>query len=100
MYDRYRCIPGKVLVNGEDLNLEQVEAGMAWHDKQYQREQSASDRIEYSDAERDAIRQKLGLWRDPNPLPRWDYSQWSEYKMKTRLSVTSVSVVFGLLAPP
>jgi endonuclease YncB( thermonuclease family) len=35
-YDRYHWILGKVLVNGEDVNLEQLEAGMAWHYKKYQ----------------------------------------------------------------
>jgi endonuclease YncB( thermonuclease family) len=72
-YDRYQRILGKVLVNGEDVNLEQVEVGMAWHYKKYQREQSTSDRVAYSDAEREARRQKLGLWHDPNPAPPWDY---------------------------
>jgi endonuclease YncB( thermonuclease family) len=28
-YDRYQRILGKVLVNGEDVNLEQIEAGLA-----------------------------------------------------------------------
>ena len=62
-----------VIVNGEDVNLEQVEAGMAWHYKKYQREQSASDRVKYSDAVLKARRLKVGLWRDPNPMPPWDY---------------------------
>ena len=53
-YDRYGRILGKVIVNGEDENLEQVEAGMAWHYKRYQSEQSATDRVKYSDAEREA----------------------------------------------
>ena len=38
-YDRYQRVLGKVLVGGEDVNLEQVEAGMAWHYKKYQGEQ-------------------------------------------------------------
>ena len=72
-YDRYQRVLGKVLVNGEDVNLEQVEAGMAWHYKKYQGEQSPSDRVKYSDAEREARRRKVGLWSDPNAIPPWDY---------------------------
>ena len=34
-YDRYRRIIGKVLLDGRDLNLAQVSAGMAWHYKEY-----------------------------------------------------------------
>ena len=62
-------------MNGKDVNLEQVEAGMAWHYKKYQSEQSAADSVNYSDAELEARRQKLGLWHDPNPMPPWDYRQ-------------------------
>ncbi len=72
-YDRYGRIIGIVMVNGENANLELVETGMAWHHKKYQRQQSSSDRIEYSDAELEARRHKVGLWRDPNPIPLWDY---------------------------
>ncbi len=42
--DRYGRIVGKVLVNGVDTCLEQVEAGFAWHYKKYQHEQSPEDR--------------------------------------------------------
>jgi endonuclease YncB( thermonuclease family) len=31
--DRYGRIVGKVLVSGQDANLEQIAAGMAWHQK-------------------------------------------------------------------
>ena len=74
-YDRYQRVLGKVLLSGEDVNLEQVEAGMAWHYKKYQSEQSSTDRVKYADAEREARRLKLGLWRDPNPTPPWEYRQ-------------------------
>jgi len=30
-YDRYGRILGIVMVNDEDANLEQIQAGMAWH---------------------------------------------------------------------
>ena len=81
-YDRYQRILGKVLVSGEDVNLEQVEAGMAWHYKKYQGEQSPSDRVKYSDAERAARRLRLGLWQDSNPVPPWDYRQADRERMK------------------
>jgi endonuclease YncB( thermonuclease family) len=42
--DRYGRQIGKVLVNGQDVNLVQVERGMAWFYRQYQREQSPNDR--------------------------------------------------------
>jgi endonuclease YncB( thermonuclease family) len=57
-YDRYRRILGKVHVNGEDVNLELIEVGQAWHFKKYEGEQSVSDRVKYSDAEREARKQK------------------------------------------
>jgi len=71
------------MVNGEDVNLEQVETGMTWHYKKYQEEQSASDRIKYSDAERDARMHKVGLWRDPNPTPPWEYRQAERERRKS-----------------
>jgi endonuclease YncB( thermonuclease family) len=33
--DRYERILGKVLLSGEDMNLEQIRAGLAWHYKKY-----------------------------------------------------------------
>jgi endonuclease YncB( thermonuclease family) len=81
-YDRYQRILGKVLLNGTDVNLEQIEAGMAWHYKKYQGEQSSSDRIKYSDAELEARRHKLGLWHNPHPIPPWEFRQAKREHMK------------------
>jgi endonuclease YncB( thermonuclease family) len=94
-YDRYQRILGKVLLNREDVNLEQIEAGMAWHYKKYQGEQSSSDRITYSDAEREARRQKLGLWRDPEPVPPWEYRQAKREHMNDLESFVGKSAVRG-----
>ena len=71
--DRYEQILGKVLLSGDDVNLEQVRAGLAWHYKKYQGEQTVADRVRYSDAEMDARRHERGLWGDPSPVPPWDY---------------------------
>jgi len=90
----YGRILGKILVSGEDVNLEQVEAGMAWHYKKYQREQSTSDHIEYSDAELEARRHKVGLWRDPNPIPPWDYRQAERDRRKSMEPFVGKSTVW------
>ncbi len=71
--DRYGRIVGKVLLNGIDACLEQVKAGFAWHYKKYQREQSPEDRHLYADAENKARDDRLGLWRENNPNPPWEY---------------------------
>jgi endonuclease YncB( thermonuclease family) len=71
--DRYGRTIGKILVDGLDANLEQVKKGMAWHYKQYQKEQSSVDRAAYAEAEELAKAEKLGLWFDPSPTPPWDF---------------------------
>ncbi len=71
--DRYGRQIGKVLVNGRDVNLVQVERGMAWFYRQYQREQSPNDRRLYDAAEDAAKADKRGLWRDADPVPAWEF---------------------------
>jgi len=86
--DRYQRILGKVLLDGDDMNLEQVTSGMAWHYKKYQSEQSSADRIRYSDAELEARRQKLGLWHDPDPVSPWEFRQAKRDYMKSMVPRT------------
>lgn len=71
--DKYGRTIGKVIVNGQDANLRQVQAGLAWHYKQYEKEQSASDRNSYAQAESDARTRHIGLWHDATPIPPWDF---------------------------
>ncbi len=71
--DRYGRQIGKVLVNGRDVNLVQVERGMAWFYRQYQRDQSPNDRRLYEAAEDAARADKRGLWRDAAPVPPWEF---------------------------
>jgi len=71
--DRYERMVGKILLDGQDMNLRQVSAGLAWHYKKYSSEQSPDDRVQYADAETVARKERLGLWRDINPVPPWDY---------------------------
>ena len=71
--DRYGRSVGVIFVNGRDANLAMVNAGLAWHYKQYQKEQTASDRLLYAHAEEQARLGRIGLWRDNYPTPPWDY---------------------------
>ena len=71
--DRFGRLVGKVLVNGQDCNLNQVKHGMAWHYKQYLAEQAPEDRLIYSEAEIQAKTMKIGLWIDNNPTPPWQF---------------------------
>ncbi len=75
------------------MNLEQIEAGLAWHYKKYQGEHSPSDRMKYSDAEREARRLKLGLWWDPDPIPPWEYRQAKHEQMNDLESFFGKSTV-------
>lgn len=71
--DRYRRLVAKILVEGQDANLEMVASGLAWYYKQYEVEQSAEDRVAYSRAEGRARSERRGLWLDAKPLPPWDF---------------------------
>jgi endonuclease YncB( thermonuclease family) len=70
-YNRLVC---KVLLpTGEDADLDQIKAGMAWHYKQYQRLQTATDRSTYRAAEDEARRARIGLWADAHPIQPQDF---------------------------
>lgn len=84
--DRYGRIIGKVLVaragvpcpappcaNEIDAGLAQIEAGLAWHYKKYEKEQSPEDREAYALAETEARSRRNGLWADPDPMPPWEW---------------------------
>lgn len=71
--DRYGRSVGKVLVDGNDINLVQVERGMAWFYRHYQHEQSPDDRRLYDAAEVKAKLERRGLWRDADPIPPWNF---------------------------
>ena len=69
--DRYGRKVGKVLLTGLDYNLMQVKSRLAWHYKQYQREQLTVDQLSYAAAEIEARSAMLGQWSDAEPLAPW-----------------------------
>lgn len=70
--DRYGRIVGKLVKSGQDINLQQVKDGFAWHYKQYQNDQSASDRALYSAAEIEARGKVVGIW-SAKAMPPWEW---------------------------
>jgi endonuclease YncB( thermonuclease family) len=93
-HDRYGRILGKIMVGSKgdifclliecvreiDVGLEQIKAGMAWHYKEYQNEQSGEDRVFYSSAEKSAKKNQLGLWSDKSPIPPWKWRRDNRLK--------------------
>ena len=71
--DRYGRIVGKILLDGTDINLEQIKTGMAWHYKDYEDEQTREDRDLYARAEDEARNARRGLWVDANPIEPSEY---------------------------
>lgn len=64
--DRYGRLVARVLVDGKDLSLALVNAGLAWHYLKY-----SSDPV-LSAAEQTAKAAKIGVWSLPNPVPPWE----------------------------
>jgi endonuclease YncB( thermonuclease family) len=71
--DRYGRIVGRVLRDGRDAGLAQLEAGLAWHYLRYAREQPPAERAAYAQAEHDARAGHRGLWADAAAVAPWDW---------------------------
>ena len=87
--DKYKRIVGKILLDGRDINITLIEAGLAWHYKKYASEQSPVDRERYARAEARARVARAGLWREKHPSPPWEYR-------KARKSRPAESTTFDL----
>ncbi len=74
-------VVGEVLFGGEKtLNRELVAAGMAWH-----RGSWFARYPELRTAQEQARRARRGLWRDPKPVPPWEFlgdKSWRDGKEK------------------
>ena len=69
--DQYKRAISVVYYAGHDINLLLVQYGHAHYDDRYASELSESDRIAYAQAESNAIKNKLGLWRDSVVIEPW-----------------------------
>ncbi len=71
--DFYGRIVGKIFLQKKDVSLEQVTRGLAWHYRQYAREQAPEDAAAYATAQVEAQREEIGLWSMPDAKPPWEF---------------------------
>jgi endonuclease YncB( thermonuclease family) len=69
-YDR---VVGTVYVGQQDINLQQVRDGFAWHAKKYAAQQDQKSQLLYSFSEDAARSERRGLWIDDSAIPPWEY---------------------------
>jgi endonuclease YncB( thermonuclease family) len=58
--DHYQRVLGKVLLDGQDINLKQIKAGLAWHYKRYDKDERLADRRLYAEAQKAASLKGIG----------------------------------------
>lgn len=68
--DKYDRLVSVVWIGSRDINREMVAEGWAWAYRKYLDRPHASD---YMGAEERARARRLGLWRDANPRPPWEF---------------------------
>ena len=65
--DRYGRTLARVFVDGADVNLAMVKAGMAWRFDKYSKDGA------FQTAQEGAQRARRGLWADPAPVAPWEW---------------------------
>ncbi len=80
--DRWKRIIGAVWVEPADcagcghtldVGRAQLASGMAWWYEHYAKEQPMEERRAYEFEQTEARARSVGLWRDPRPIPPWDW---------------------------
>ncbi len=73
--DRYGRTIATLMLNTKDVNLAMLQAGMAWHYKQYEREQTEVQALTYARTELLARGEGRGLWGEADAVPPWAWRQ-------------------------
>jgi micrococcal nuclease len=66
-HDRYGRTVARLDLDGQDVGLSMLRAGLAWHYTHYDSDPA------YASAEAAARSQRAGLWADPHPIAPWDF---------------------------
>ncbi len=84
--DRYGRSIATLKVDGNDVNLAMIQAGLAWHYTKYAKEQPIEEAARYAAAQQSARAQGLGLWRDECALAPW---AWRQGRKSTPVKITN-----------
>ena len=75
--DRYGRRVARIILNGRDINRQQLAGGCAWHYRRYARRwQDDAEYTAYAEAEAQARANRLGLWRQASPQAPWQFRHW------------------------
>ena len=72
--DKYGRILGDITIGTTNVNLRMVQDGLAWHFKAF------DNTKEFAQAEIEARGKKIGLWKDANPIPPWEFRKAKKEK--------------------
>ena len=78
--DRYKRILGKILLDGNDINLLMIRKGYAWHYKRYKSDQFRQDIKIYAATEKSARYSGVGLWGELNTIAPWEWRKQKREK--------------------
>ena len=70
---------GRVEIDGRDVGLTMITAGLAWCDPSDLPMLPAQARERYNEACSQAKNGRQGIWRDANPVPPWEYRKIPEF---------------------
>jgi endonuclease YncB( thermonuclease family) len=72
--DRYGQTLATVMLDGNDVNLEQVKSGSAWIHEKYIDQADENTQASYRAAQTAAQQERRGLWSDTQtPVPPWEF---------------------------
>ena len=66
--DSYSRTVVTVHLSGRDIALELIKMGLAWHDPKF-----SPGKKDYAEAQKQAQKNKIGLWSDKYPVPPWEW---------------------------
>ena len=78
--DRYGRSVAILYFGDQDVNLSVVRAGLAWHYKQYAKEQDSDTAKVYAEAEDSAKLHRKGLWQSEDATAPWIWRKKMEVR--------------------